>query len=147
MRARPLADRLWSRVDATGPCWLWMGARSSSGYGSIHRSLHDGGEYVATHRAAWELLVGPIPDELELDHLCRVRHCCNPDHLELVTHAENMRRSGALLRIDEWQLAKTQCPQGHPYDDENTYRRPSGYRYCRACHREQERARARKAVS
>lgn len=85
---------------------------------------------VYAHRIAYQLLVGPIPEGMQLDHLCRNRRCVNPDHLEPVTHAENVRRglSGAYLR------ARTHCPKGHPYDQANTYVSNSGSRNCRACH-------------
>jgi len=82
--------RFWSKVDAEGDCWEWTGARSDKGYGHMRRA----DTIVAAHRFAWELLVGPIPDGLEIDHLCRKRKCVNPDHLEPVTHSENMRRAG-----------------------------------------------------
>lgn len=97
------------------------------------------------HRFAYEDIVGPILEGLTIDHLCRVRHCVNPAHLEPVTHLENVRRGNGGLN----QLAKTHCPKGHPYDEENTYRlpsRPSG-RYCRACRRERNRAQYMKLKS
>ena len=78
------------------------------------------------HRVAYELQVGPIPVGLQLDHLCRVRSCVNPAHLEPVTSAENTRRG---LRA-----MKTHCPQGHPYAGENLLIRPTGQRRCRTCH-------------
>jgi len=80
--------RFWSYVDASGPCWEWTGATFREGYGMFQVD----GAPVLTHRYVWELLVGPIPEGLEIDHLCRVRHCVNPDHLEPVTSAENSRR-------------------------------------------------------
>lgn len=86
----PLADRLFPKLDASGPCWLWTGALNRYGYGHISRGRRLGA--VRVHRAVWELLVGPIADGLELDHVCRVRHCCNPDHLEPVTRAVNVAR-------------------------------------------------------
>lgn len=83
---------------------------------------------VPAYRFAYEFLVGPIPDGLELDHLCRVRLCVNPAHLEPVTHAENNKRAG---------VAKTHCKWGHPYNEANTYRRRDrpGNRQCRVCAR------------
>ncbi len=90
------------------------------------------------HRRAYEILVGRIPDGLVPDHLCRVRHCWNPQHIELVTHGENIRRG------DHHERRKTHCPAGHAYDDANTGWRDRGRglksRCCRACRREYSRA-------
>lgn len=119
-------DRFWEKVDADGDCWVWTAATNTSGYGQFSV----GGKHQGAHRVAWELLVGPIPEGLQIDHLCRVKHCVNPDHLEPVSHAENFRRGirGAQDR------AKTHCPQGHPYAGDNLYVHPDGrHRQCRAC--------------
>ncbi len=82
--------RLLSRIeiDLDTECWIWQGAKCSEGYGSIGY----GPTMFSTHRLAYERLVGPIPSGLHIDHLCRVRACCNPDHLEPVTQLENTRR-------------------------------------------------------
>ena len=90
---RPLWDRYWAKVDASGDCWEWT-ATKRGGYGRI-RGQHDGaerGRYLQAHRVGWELLVGPIPEGMTIDHLCRNRGCQNIDHLEVVTLAENIRR-------------------------------------------------------
>ena len=109
--------------DADG-CWPWIGALTSGGYGSVGL----GGSVVQAHRVVYRLLVGPIPDGLQLDHLCRVRNCVNPDHLEPVTPQENMLRAKAATR-------RTHCKRGHEYTPENTYRADDGWRACRACYR------------
>jgi len=120
-------QRFWERVDASGgedSCWLWIGYIDSKGYGGL------GGRRA--HRIAYELLVGPIPHGLQLDHLCRVTSCINPRHLEPVTNAENARRARA---------ARTHCKRGHEFTPENTYyspKRPT-VRQCRACSKEQGR--------
>jgi len=84
-------DRFWSKVNKTNTCWLWEGTVENTGYGSFAVSHTKG---VLAHRLAYELSVGEIPSGLTLDHLCRVRNCVNPDHLEPVTCAENIRRGG-----------------------------------------------------
>lgn len=125
--AQPMSvDRFWTRVDTAGDCWVWTGKLDAGGYGNFRLS---GYSETRSHRFAYELLVGPIPDGLTLDHLCRNPACCNPAHLEPVTLGENARRA---------KLAITHCPAGHPYDEANTYFRGS-YRECRACDRERKR--------
>jgi hypothetical protein len=108
---------------AANECWLWQGCRLSHGYGQTW----DGKRVVGAHRYAYERLVGPIPEGLTIDHLCRVRHCVNPAHMEPVTAGENARRG------ENPNRAKTHCKYGHPFDAENTYVRASGGRECRAC--------------
>jgi len=105
-------------------CWEWTRSINVDGYGDIRAG---GGQHRRyAHRFAYELLVGPIPDGLELDHLCRNRCCCNPAHLEPVTHAENMRRGS--------YGSRTHCIRGHEFTPENTYVQPkTGHRYCKAC--------------
>lgn len=108
-------------------CWIWTGKLSTAGYARAPGGRR--GYHIQASRLMYEALVGPIPEDLELDHLCRVRSCVNPDHLEPVTHAENVRR-GDGGRV--WR-EKTHCPSGHPYDEQNT-KWYQGRRYCRACH-------------
>lgn len=88
------ADRFWEKVNKTGTCWIWTGAITSRGYGALRG---DDGQLLLTHRFSYELHVGPIPDGLVIDHLCRNRACCNPTHLEPVTQWENITR-GQLVR-------------------------------------------------
>lgn len=128
-------ERFWSRVDKTGDCWLWLGPLDHGGYGKCHRT-DDGVERTyGAHRISYELSVGPIPDGLQLDHLCRVRSCVNPDHLEPVTQRENLvRAEGFIAR----QVRSSLCPKGHPYD----YIRPAGGgRDCSLCKAELKRQR------
>lgn len=86
-------DRLWKCIDTSGSHWLWEGRTNSGGYGQI--SL--GFRVFSVHRVVYELIRGEIPDGYVVDHLCRVRHCCNPDHLEAVTPSENTRRGRAFV--------------------------------------------------
>lgn len=119
----PLRTRLVSKsiYDANG-CLLWMGQVNQNGYGRIRIGTRKFG----AHRVSFETFVGPIPEGLVLDHLCRVRNCINPLHLEPVTQVENVRRGA--------QATRTHCLRGHPFDAANTYTY-RGSRQCRACRR------------
>lgn len=128
--AAPLHLRLMSKVvvDNNG-CWIWTRERSN-GYGRIVV----GGRRRAAHRVAYELFVGPIPDGLQLDHLCRVPPCINPEHLEPVTCKDNLHRSPSTQATVN--AAATHCWQGHAFDLDNTRIDPrTGKRECRACQR------------
>lgn len=136
------AARFWSRVDRLDgdfACWPWKGRLQPSGYARFH--LPGVGHGMAAHRFAYELLVGPIPDGLQLDHLCRVRHCVNPAHLEPVTGFENVHRSP--ITAATVNARKTHCPQGHPYNEANTLRY-RGERICVTCRRRHQREAARR---
>ncbi|HEY5055470.1 MAG TPA: HNH endonuclease signature motif containing protein [Acidobacteriaceae bacterium] len=121
-------------------CWEWQGKRSN-GYGYF--SLN--GKYVKAARFAYEMFIGPIPEGLQLDHLCRNRACCKPWHLEPVTNRVNGLRGVSPCAVN---VAKTECPKGHPYDAANTVIAANGWRKCRECNRIAMRARqARKVAS
>lgn len=96
------------RVDENG-CWRWTGCKSPRGYASISKD----GKVRSLHRLVYEIFKGPIPTGLQIDHLCRVRDCCNPEHLEAVTQQENLRRG---IGPSAENARKTHCPLGHPYD-------------------------------
>ena len=118
-------------IDASGDCWQWIGNIQTGGYGQTYI---DGKPRLA-HRVVWETLVGKIPENLELDHLCRNSACVNPDHLEPVTHRENVRRGVAGGSANK---AKTHCKHGHPFSGDNLIieKRSSVFRRrrCRTCH-------------
>lgn len=120
----------WSHIEKTESCWLWTGS-TVSGYGTI---LVDR-KVTMAHRFAYQLLVGPIPDGYELDHVrtrgCTHRNCVNPAHLEPVTHRINCLRSDSPPAVN---AQKTHCKHGHEFTPENTYMF-RGYRYCRACNK------------
>lgn len=125
-------ERLWSHVrynPATG-CWLHIGGKSGKGYCQI---LIGGrlGKIVPAHRFSFETYRGPIPAGLEPDHLCRVRHCMNPWHMEPVTHRENVLRSDGIAAR---QAKQTHCIRGHSFTPENI-RWEGRKRKCKACAR------------
>lgn len=122
-------DRFMAKVDKDAPngCWLWTAALDDGGYGVFGVTSSCTRK---AHRFAYENLVGPIPAGLQLDHLCRVRNCVNPDHLEPVTPRVNVLRGvGPTAK----NAAKTHCIHGHPFDAKNTYTDPRGRRDCRKC--------------
>lgn len=143
MSNRNLSDRgrfdaKWTPEPNTG-CWLWLASLNHAGYG---QNCLRGVKTRMAHRHAWMLYRGPIPSGMVLDHICRVRSCVNPDHLRVVTHAqnniENSLSGGALNK------QKTHCLHGHLYDEANTlyYRYNGGtQRHCRACDRIQHKRR------
>lgn len=108
-------------------CWLWLGyIYPKTGYGDICRTK---GHELA-HRFSYRLHKGPIPVGLQLDHLCRVRSCVNPSHLEAVTARTNQLRGGDTLAAKN--ARKTECPRGHPYSGDNLYIE-RGSRMCKKC--------------
>lgn len=136
-------DRFWGRVDkeTQSGCWLWTGQTTPRGYGvfAVNRRSK------RAHRVAYVLCVGDIADGLTLDHLCRVRNCVNPAHLEPVTAGENVRRGQSFTARN---YRKTHCDHGHEFSEENTAITPEGYRECRVCRRQiSQRYRARKRVA
>jgi len=126
----PIFDRLVARIDASGVCWEWTGAKSE-GYGVIGRGGRGEGNAL-THRVMWEQLVGRIPEGLDVDHLCRNRACCNPDHLEPVDRRTNVARG---LRRPGYRGSILHCPRGHLYD-----RSTATQRKCSTCKNENARA-------
>lgn len=123
-------DRIYEKEN----CWIWVGAitqanaKSSGGYGLYSFK----GKLELAHRFAYKLLVGEIPKGLTLDHLCRVRNCVNPEHLEPVTIRENTLRGDT---IPARNAKKTHCKYGHPFSLENTLLLSRGERVCKTCDR------------
>lgn len=141
----PFEERLWLQTDKNGPipehkpelgpCWVWTGNRHKQGYGTIKK----GKKQLLAHRAMYEECVGPIPDGMDLDHLCSNTPCVKaigdglgPSHLEPVTHRENVLRGNGVAAKN---AMKAECKRGHPLSDENLGIDPRGNRFCRACRR------------
>lgn len=114
-------------LDIETGCWLWLGSLNKYGYGQFLFN----NKTLKAHRFSYEYHIGPIPDGLVIDHLCRVPECVNPNHLEAVTQQENVQRG-----IGNPNKNKTHCKNGHEFTDENTYVDKNGSRYCRECKRE-----------
>lgn len=125
-------ERFWAKVDggSVDTCWRWT-ARTLRGYGYFMVAT---GVAAITHRWAYEQMVGPIPDGLDLDHTCRERSCVNPWHLEPVSRSENLRRGYAARGV------RTHCSNGHAFDAANTFQRSDGGRGCRFCRNTNSRA-------
>lgn len=121
-------QRIRARVVESSGCWLFTGQTDRKGYARL--KITGTTVSVFAHRYMWELVNGPVPEGLQLDHLCRRRNCVNPAHLEPVTSLENSRRS------PDWTGNRTHCPAGHPYSEENTLQvesRGMTTRTCRTC--------------
>lgn len=118
-----IVRRFWDRVNKGSSCWEWTGRRQREGYGTLG--------IRKAHRMSYELHIGPIPDGLEIDHLCRNRACVRPDHLEAVTHQENVLRGvGAPARL----ARRTHCINGHPFTPQSTWLSSAWKgRRCRIC--------------
>lgn len=119
-----LAADWWRRVDMSDVdgCWPWLQSAGSHGYGQTW----DGVTVRLAHRVAWALAnESQIPDGMTVDHACRNRRCCNPEHLRLLRNVDNARDNGMARR--------THCPAGHQYDEINTIRTREGWRNCRTC--------------
>lgn len=135
MRHATPEQRFWRFVNKTETCWNWTGSRLPTGYARFWGGKERGPCYG--HRFSYEMHVGPIPDGMQLDHLGRVRACCNPEHLEPVTCRENLIRGDTRTAREAAQIC---CVHGHPFSEANTRITALGKRACRACDRDRARA-------
>jgi hypothetical protein len=128
-------ERIYALFDlhSLEGCWPWPRSKTHNGYGQVGFD----GKVRLVHKVLYEDIFGPVPNGLQLDHLCRRRSCGNPFHLEAVTLQENVTRgeAGINMRI------KTHCPYGHEYSTQNLINTSSGFRRCKVCHRDRERIR------
>lgn len=138
-RRPTIEDVILGSVVSEFGCWLWQGRIMGEGYGEFNKAM--------AHRLSYEVFVGGIPPDKQIDHLCRVRHCVRPSHLELVTIKENVLRGFGPSALN---ARKTHCKNGHPFDEANTYvDKTLRKRACRVCGRAKQiayQARKRKEV-
>lgn len=129
-KPRLAEERFWEKVvpEPNSGCWLWIGALDTGGYGFFYVAV---GQFIRAHRFAYERLIGTIPGRRDLDHLCRIRRCVRPSHLEPTTRQVNVLR-GVGLAADN--ARREICINGHDFTDENTYYRKDRVgRLCRRC--------------
>ena len=138
---RSIEERFWAKVTTVGPvpcgrpelgrCWLWTAALTD-GYGCFRADTG----VIRAHRFSYNSLIGPIPDGRQIDHLCRVRRCVRPSHMEPVTLQENLARGES---PSAKQARQTHCINGHPFAGDNLHITRRGRRHCRACDRRKHR--------
>lgn len=154
MRYELAFEKFFDRVEATGFCWLWRGEVTDKGYGRSYLQ----GKTLYAHRQSYQMLIGPIPEGLTLDHLCRIRNCVNPDHLEPVTLEENLARAKRFrnlanthTRTRKPKRREGYCHNGHELTPDNVLigKRSNGAerRQCKVCqHEVQERYRRSRGI-
>lgn len=133
-------DAFWAKVDVPyqpSCCWEWLGGVDAGGYGRCSPNKH---MTRVAYRVSYTLLIGPIPLDMQIDHLCRNPRCVNPDHLQIVDSMTNNRRGFSPTSLN---AKKTHCPRGHSYSGENLGLNRNGSRYCKSCKRVDQSGRKR----
>ena len=127
--------RLLSKIKKTETCWLWEGQKNVNGYGKIGIGSRTDktNRMVYAHRLSYEIYVGPIPEYLTINHICKVRNCVNPSHLEAITLIENLKKADLGKNTGLKQRSKTHCPSSHEYDKRNVRIARDGSRKCKPC--------------
>ena len=133
---KPVIARFFRKISVSNnfyngtPCWNWIGGKTTGGYGIFWFNK----KIILAHRFSYEYYKVEIPKSLQIDHLCRVRGCCNPNHLEVVTLQENIRR-GLTGKINSYNKGKSYCVRGHEFTTQNIYRKSNNRRVCKICSR------------
>lgn len=125
-RKKPFEQKMLEFIQITGFCWLWTGRLNDRGYGQVRVGKRN----LRAHRAVYAYLVEEPPEDKVANHLCKVRNCVNPDHVEFVTQRENVMYSFSPASAN---ARKTHCKRGHELLGYNLYVKPSGQRICRTC--------------
>lgn len=126
-------DLFWEKVDKSGECWLWTAGKTTDGYGAWRYPVNGKQKFLRAHRFAWLLKNGALEVGKELNHLCRIKLCIRPEHLEEITHKEHMWRTEGSF-ADRWGNREA-CEQGHPYTEDNlvAWAIKRGWRKCKTC--------------
>ena len=122
--------RFFTKIKFTDIHWEWIGAKNNDGYGY----WWDGKRLKPAHVISYKLFLGKIPKGLQIDHICQTRNCVKPTHLWLVTPKENSHRG------EKHNANKKKCPKGHPYKGDNLITTPEGWRKCKTCRNERQKA-------
>jgi hypothetical protein len=135
--------RFWSKVEKTEGCWIWKGGLFINGYGRFYPTGGHHPQNVRAHRYAYQLFNGPIPEGLQIDHLCRNRRCVKPSQMEAVTQKTNLLRGTGITAEN---ARKTTCHKGHPLTGDNLILRKHGWRWCKTCYDEAQQRRKEKQL-